>query len=527
MANNVLSIEIGYSLIRIMEGTYKAKKPKIKKTVSVPTPENAVEDGMITNPGQLAVCIRDCLTANKIKTRQVVFSINTSKIASRLVTIPKVSENKIGTLVETNASDYFPYQLDDYVLGYKVMGVSEADKNKLELMVYAAQNKMLNEYKALAETCGLTVVGFDHSGNSLYQAVKNEASEQINMVIKLDERNALISVLQGNHSLMQRTIAYGVEPIIYDCMETENLDYQRALEHLRHRDYLRDEDVGVDTVDAITALNGGVQRVVDFYNSSNAGKPVEKIFLTGLGGDFVGLAAQLSGVIGIPTGVLSDTVDDTVEKQLKNVSLGEYIVCLGALISPVGFIQDEKKKKNAGKDDSDTTGRAAVIALAGSILVSGVLVAVALIPYLEAKNDNTQKKLRLESLKEVESIYNEYSVEKAENEYLNTLELETKNRNHEIVAFIEELEKKMPSDIKVSSMVCSEESAIISLEVANKNEAADVLDTLQNFKSLAEVNVASVSDDTDTDGVRTVSFTVQCVYYPYDVNVEEETDELE
>ena len=48
--SKVLSIELGFSLVRVLEIDYKAKKPKIYANFEFKTPENVLEDGFIKQP---------------------------------------------------------------------------------------------------------------------------------------------------------------------------------------------------------------------------------------------------------------------------------------------------------------------------------------------------------------------------------------------------------------------------------------------------------------------------------------------
>lgn len=525
MAKKVLSIEIGYSLTKILEVDYQSKNPKVYHCVSVQTPEGVVNDGTIQVSPQLAESIRRCLAENRIKTKLAVFSITSSKIASREIAVPKVKENKIRTLIETNASDFFPVQLSDYELGYKQLENAGDENGRMRFLVYAAPKKILQGYAELAAACGLVTVGYDYGGNSLYQVLKEECASGTQMVVKVDERTTLITILQNQRLVLQRNIVYGVDAIVHECMENEGMNYTEALALLRRTNCLAEGEAGPESTETVGYLINGVMRVIDYYNSKNADMQIEKIYLTGLGGDFVGLAEQLMDGLGIQPEVLRKAEGFNVEKYFKDASFGTYIGCLGAAVSPIGFITEEKETT---KKSSDAASGVAVLIFVGGIVISLALLVASLMPYLAAKKENEDKKLYLVSLQYISEIYNQYSIEKAENEYLQALELATLNHNEEIVAFIEELEEKMPSDIKVVSLLCDEESVLMSVEVGSKNEAADVLDTLLDFKSLAGVDVTAVSDATGDNGIRVVSFTVQCTYYPYGDTVEEtQTEEVE
>lgn len=526
MAKKVLSIEVGNSLTKIMEVDYRVKNPKVYHCVSLVTPEGIVNDGAVRVTQEFAEAIKKSLAAGKIKTKQTVFSITSSKIANREVTVPKVKDNRIKTLIETNASDYFPVQMSDYELGYSIMAEQEGEGGQMRLLVYAAPKKILQDYQKLAAACGLSVVGYDYGGNGLYQVIKAECSAGNQMVVKVDESTTLVTILQDGIQVLQRNINYGVDAIIQECMESNEMEYPEALKTLRRSDYISDEEEGTESEESIGYLVSGVLRVMDYYNSRNNGIKIDKILLTGLGGDIAGLAERMTDDLGFQVDVLKKAEGFNIERHFRDTSFGEYISCLGAAVAPLGFITEEKE---ASKKKGSAFDGIAVILFVGGIFISLALVVASLMPYLIAKKENSDKKLYLTSLRYMEEIYNTYTAEKAENDYLHAINTATMNRNEEIGAFIRELEQKMPSDIRVTSLVCDEQSVLMSVEVSSKNEAANVVDTLMGFNSLAWVDVTSVSEGKNGDEEdTTVSFTVSCVYYPYGVTeVPGQTEEVE
>lgn len=75
----------------------------------------------------------------------------------------------------------------------------------------AVPNALLNSYYQLAQMCGWEIECFDYSSNSLYQILRDEKSEKVTMVIKIDENSTIVTVLSAGKVLLQRTVAYGVQ----------------------------------------------------------------------------------------------------------------------------------------------------------------------------------------------------------------------------------------------------------------------------------------------------------------------------
>ena len=148
MAARAISIEIGYSLTRVCEVDYKTKSHKIYKSFTIPTNEGMINDGVLTISPEYVENLKSALSANRVKAKQVVFTITSSRIASREVVIPFVKENRIADVVNANATDYFPVDLSQYQLAYSILGTIGENKSsqQYKLLVMAVPSALLSGY---------------------------------------------------------------------------------------------------------------------------------------------------------------------------------------------------------------------------------------------------------------------------------------------------------------------------------------------------------------------------------------------
>jgi type IV pilus assembly protein PilM len=80
------------------------------------------------------------------------------------------------------------------------------------------------------------------------------------------------------------------------------------------------------------------------------------------------------------------------------------------------------------------------------------------------------------------------------------------------VAFIGELEQKMPSEINVLTISAGENSVYLNIEVTSKSAAADVIAQLRTFDTITVGNLSTITETKDESGLSTVSFSVDCTY---------------
>ncbi|SCP94730.1 pilus assembly protein PilM [Anaerobium acetethylicum] len=551
MANKVLSIEIGYALTKVCVLDYKVKKPRVYSCFSLETPKDMLEDGYVKPSEQFVADFREKCREKKVNTNKVVFTVTSTKIANREVTIPFVKENKIKSILSANSAEYFPVDISKYRLAHSILEIvqgAEKNEKQYKLLVLAAPQDLLDSYSSLAKACGLNVVGIDYSGNSIYQAVKTQFPKGTNLIIKVDERSTLLTIIKDQVVMLQRTVAFGADSAVEAMMETnpfvDNLSYTEAIDILRRKSCIRkslgedsdlidlnsetaaDDDYNgermaksrTQVTESLRSLIGSIERVVDYYNSRNTGNAINNMVITGLGGDFSGLGKLMSYELGQKVTVLNKVDVPGIEKLLTNqkLSLGEYVACIGAAVAPVDFLGDkskDKKAQGAAASGKDYTA-VAVAVFAGSILIAGALVATSLLSYSTVKAENTQLSARYNQLLPVKTLYSEYQSVKATRDEFDSMYGITKSKNEELLSFIQELEAKMPAEIILLSLDCRNDSVVMNVNVKTEEAVTKVISQFRTFESLQDIQVPSVSEAKDDAGNVTVSFGVTCTYKP-------------
>ena len=110
-----ISISINNEYTKLCEATKGVKATTIHKVVTIPTPEGVYNDGEILDVKEFARVIKSSLDDNRMNSNDVVFSISSSKIATKDVIVPDIKSNKIDKIIETNAAEYFADFFDYWV----------------------------------------------------------------------------------------------------------------------------------------------------------------------------------------------------------------------------------------------------------------------------------------------------------------------------------------------------------------------------------------------------------------------------
>lgn len=557
MNNRVLSIEIGNSFTKICEIDYKVKKPKVYKVLTVETPEGVVVDGMLQPTQEYADHLVNALGTNGIRTKKVIFTISSTRVASREVQIPNVKASKIEALVKTNANDYFPVDLTQYEIGHYLAG-GLTEEGKLRVMALAVPKALLNSYYQLAQMCGWEVECFDYSSNSLYQILRDEKTETVTMMIKIDENSTIVTVLSAGKVLLQRTVAYGVQDAIETMIASgayavndpmsavERFQKKTCLNRVLHQgDKLweenagrwEDEDAGNVEVTAarqkITAslepLIVGVSRVIDFYDSRNGDTPIERTYVTGLGGSFSGMSKLFTNCLERKVHTLSD-MDDKIgmSKAIRSTRPAAYISCLGAVLAPVGLIDKSTQKAKGLTVVSGTNYTFVSVA----VLVLGVILSIAmavtsLTRYFGTVAENVALQARVEELQPAQTVYNEYLSAAAQYDKYKYLYEYTENPNENLVEFINELEQILPDSFYTDSFSSDQTGISMTVNVEGKAAAARTILNIRNMESIEDVQISNITDNQDEMGGSWVMFSMTGTYRELSDETEETGETVE
>ena len=557
MNNRVLSIEISNSFTKICEIDYKVKKPKVYKVLTVETPEGVVVDGMLQPTQEYADHLVNALGTNGIHTKRVIFTISSTRVASREVQIPNVKANKIEALVKTNANDYFPVDLTQYEIGHYLAG-GLTEEGKLRVMALAVPKALLDSYYQLAQMCGWEVECFDYSSNSLYQILRDEKSEKVTMMIKIDENNTIVTVLSAGKVLLQRTVAYGVQDAIETMIASGAYavnDPMSAVERFQKKTCLNrvlhpgdklweenagrweDEDAGNVEVTAarqkitstLEPLIVGVNRVIDFYDSRNGDTPIERTYVTGLGGSFSGMSKLFTNCLERKVHTLSDMEDKIgMSKAIRSTRPAAYISCLGAVLAPVGLIDKNQQKAKGMTVVSGTNYTFVSVA----VLVLGVILSIAmavtsLTRYFGTVAENVALQARVEELQPAQAVYNEYLSAAAQYDKYKYLYEYTENPNENLVEFINELEQILPDSFYTDSFSSDQTGISMTVNVEGKAAAARTILNIRNMESIEDVQISNITDNQDEMGGSWVMFSMTGAYRELSDETEETGETVE
>ncbi len=539
MSNKVLSIEIGQQMIRMCEVDYRRKNPHIYNSVSFETPAGVMEDGFIRDKLALATVLREQLHLAGMKNDKVIFTLSSTKIASREAMIPLVKDNQITDIIKTNAKDYFPINIEEYDITYSVLEkINTKEVKQMRILVLAAPALLIKTYFELADMMNSHIVSIDYTGNSSYQLLRQHVGTSVNLVVQINDQNTIINLLENGNLLLQRTMLYGTSAISAAVISNSVFRVNNYSEAMRllgkeqlinaHFDSsdetaftLEDiseeysqlsirENAKSDVTSSLGNLLSNVSRVIDYFVTKHPGKKIENFYITGEGSGIQGLAQLIMNEMGFEVKSL---------RQLDNVVFGKtsmeiesnqsvFLSCIGAAIAPLDFTPAEYSVKPVNNSTMLFPILLLIVAALGSIAIylSSYLI------YQNAEQSKADTQTKIDDIQDIQDIYSSYQISEDNLKNLEAFDAMTKSTSDHLLDFIAELEQKTPAGTLVKTLSLQDNLANIQATSTSKEVCAKYVEILRSFDSIQTVSVSNYVETLDENNMPEVTYTVTCVF---------------
>ena len=511
MAQKLLSITLGTTSAKLAEIVKSGKKIQVYSAYDIPISEGLCDDGLILDVDSLAEEIKSYLIKYKIKSRKIAFSIASKRIASKEVIIPYVKEKQIKSLIEVNATDYFPVgNIEDYAINYSIIEtVKNAENMQYRLNVIATPGDLLEGYIALAKAMKCSVEIVDYAGNAILQVLKTQAhTGEINAILQLGYENTIINIMNGDVQIMQRTVATGLNALISTVSESVGLDEDDAVAFLEDNDITRICSAYPDVKYICDSLISSIGRIFDFYNGRSADHPITGIMYIGDATYVNGIGDSLTEGLGHEAQEIFRLNNVQVRtKQITPEHATNFMANIGAVIAPMNlkFVRRDEEEKT--KDENKLPWNLVIISAVASVALVGASFAM----YYMAKSERDSLNSQLNSLMELQGIEDQLNEAESKSAALEEFYKSTKGPNDSLLRLIKDMEAMMPTGMSIDSFSLSEGVVSITGGGTGKESVAKFIQQMRDLKYVENVKVDLVVETMDVIGAYdsfTMSFTL-------------------
>lgn len=513
MAKKVVVVRVGEKTTHIVHMESGVSSPTVYGCVRVPTPEKAVMEGVIIDVMEVSRRIKKACQEKGIRTKDCIFTIASSKIASRETVIPSVPKAKLQQVVMAKVPDMFPVDMEKYIFTYQLQGKEreEGEEGKVQdVRVFAAPSELVESYYALASACGFNILAVDADANGIFQMMRRQVKEGVTMAIQVNRDSTLINVITSDKLLLQRVVPYGVNVFAETMIQEEVFqakDYEKAYQILTNQRVLLHNlnapnpandfsvEKRIEVTDGGEYLINNIARVMEYYNTKYKEQPIQNIICTGQGCSVAGIHELMSNELGIP--VTTPTQIEGIRFNRKitiDAAILQYLNCFGSVFEPVHFVPREVANREAKK--GSLTG--ATLIFVGLLLISAVLVGLSLIQLMVANDEKMAMESKRNAMQPIEQQYKELTFIEKNYQLTESVKKITDTNNNHFHELMTQVSAIVPKKFRIQSVQSEENKVTISATTDDRLSSLPVLRMqLNKIEKIEKVWIDEIAETKD------------------------------
>lgn len=351
-----LALDIGNRYIKIVYGRVIKKKVEVMHYDIIDTPPNVVRDGKIIDAKSIAGIISETVKKNKMKAKRLVMLVTGTGVITRDIVMPKSTESEIEKILEFEAPQYFPVDLQNYVLDFKVIEETINDEGVSDrVLLVAVPTRQVDEYMKIPDMLKMEMESIDLPANCISKFLFSTDPKQDKdvkipaefAVIDIGANTTAVCIFSNQKLKFSRILLSGgceIDKLISNQFNTDFVQAEQVKlligkiipEGMEQQESEEVMNVSETIKLAVNNMVTDINRFIEFYNSRTSNNRLEKVYICGGGSKLEGLSVYLSSYLNLPVDYLLSR-DRVIFKEKKDPVVCEQdftflINALGALI---------------------------------------------------------------------------------------------------------------------------------------------------------------------------------------------------
>lgn len=351
MGSKIIALDLGNRNIKIVYGGTSKSGIIINEYEIVETPANCVRDGHIINAEELSKTILAAFKKMGIRSGNLVINITGTGVITREIQIPVSTDEEITQMLEFEAQQYFPVDLNNYSLDFKVLeNYPVGDSMQSRVLIVAAPNKQVDEYIKLVGLLKQAIIAIDIPANCILKQApyyKELLLGDEYAIIDIGMETTSVCILDKSRLKFSRILLNGSKDIDIAIANQCNVSFQKAEEikkdfkgSLKANNNTYNEaaavseevNMGYVINNALSNIVSDISRFIEFYISRNNTNRLKRLYVCGGGSLLKGLPDYFSASFSISVKPLPRTKEIEYKgKKGQSTFEADYIFLINAI----------------------------------------------------------------------------------------------------------------------------------------------------------------------------------------------------
>nr|WP_229722898.1 pilus assembly protein PilM [Xylophilus rhododendri] len=324
----LLGIDISSSSIKLVElGRAKDGTLTLERCAIEVLEKGWIVDGNVERFDDVAEALRRLVKKSGTRTRNVAMALPSSAVITKKIVLPGgLNENDLEVQVESEASQYIPFSLDEVSLDFCVVGASPGAIEDIEVLIAASRKEKVQDRQGLAEAAGLKPVILDIESYAarlaaarLIETLPHSGQDSMVALLKIGGVGSSLQVVRNDEVVYERDQAFGGSQLTQMIVRQYGFSAEEAEIKKRNADLPDDYSTAV-LAPFVENTAGEIVRALQFFFTSTPYNRVDHVLLAGGSASLPGLPESVATQTGFPCAIANPFEGMTVGAGVRSSS---------------------------------------------------------------------------------------------------------------------------------------------------------------------------------------------------------------
>ncbi|MBY0544548.1 MAG: pilus assembly protein PilM [Gammaproteobacteria bacterium] len=339
-SNKVLGMDISSMAVKILELTERNHHYHVESYAVAAIPSQAIVENDIKDPDAVAEAIQLAYARSESTLNSVATALPSSSIITKILQVDaNISESELSEHIQLEAGRYIPYPLDEVALDFSILGMSEREPGKRDVLVVAARSEQVESRAEVIRRAGLTPKIIDVESYAVERAfsiladqLSNKGINQTIAVVDIGSIFTTITILHNLHIVYTRDELFGGRQLTEAIQRRYGVSYEQAGFMKKQREFADDyvPEVLNPFLESLIPL---IRRTLQLFFSSSRFTEVEHILLAGGGAMIPGLSKLIQERLSTSCTVANPLSDMSINSRINIASItadsSSLLTCCG------------------------------------------------------------------------------------------------------------------------------------------------------------------------------------------------------
>ncbi len=320
----ILGLDISTTAVKLLELSKNGNRYRVESYAVEPLPPNSVIEKNISDVDAVGEAIKRAVKRSGTKLKDAAAAVAGSAVITKVISMPaSLSDDDLEGQIQLEADQYIPYPLEEVNLDFEVIGPTEHDPDRVDVLLAASRSENVDVRVDAIELAGLHAKVIDVEAYAMENAftllkehMPDNGLDKTIAVVDIGATMTTLNVLHDLKTIYTREQVFGGKQLTEEIQRRYGLSYEEA--GMAKRQGGLPDNYGPEVLEPFKeAMAQQVSRSLQFFFSSSQYNSVDHIVLAGGSSSIVGIDELIEQNQGVPTTIANPFSNMIISPKIK------------------------------------------------------------------------------------------------------------------------------------------------------------------------------------------------------------------